>query len=95
MDYLGLVMGAVAIVAIGLAHVLVIKWEYYWGAGTWPVMAVLGVAMLVGSLFSGNPYLGGALGILGAILLWGILELIKQRDRVEQGLFPGNPKRKA
>jgi hypothetical protein len=95
MDYLGLVMGAVAIVAIGLGHVLVIKWEYYWGARSWPGMAGLGVGMLVASLFSGNAFLGGVLGIVGAILLWGVFELIKQRDRVERGLFPRNPKRKA
>jgi len=95
MDYLGLVMGAVAIVAIGLGHVLVIKWEYYWGARSWPGMAVLGAGMLAVSLFSGNVFLGGTLGIFGAILLWGVHELFKQRDRVERGLFPRNPERKA
>ena len=95
MDYLGLVMGAVAIVAIGPGYVLVIKWEYYRGAGSWPGMVVLGVGLLVVSLFAGNVFLGGTLGIFGAILVWGVHELLKQRDRVEQGLFPGNPKRKA
>ena len=93
MEYLGVVMGAVVIAAVGFGHVLVVRWEYYWGATSWPGMLLIGVGLLVGSLFSGNAFVGGTLGIFGAVLLWGVYELFRQGERVEQGLFPKNPRR--
>jgi len=34
------------------------------------------------------------LAVLGFSLLWSIKELSEQKDRVEKGWFPKNPKRK-
>lgn len=31
MNFYGLVMGGAMIAAVGLGHVVVVKWEYYWG----------------------------------------------------------------
>ena len=95
MNFYGLVMGSVMILAIGLGHIMVIKWEYYWGSNTWPGLFTIGLLLVIGSVFTGNIFLSGILGILGAILLWSVYELFKQKKRVEKGLFPGNPKRKA
>jgi hypothetical protein len=91
----GLAISVIVILSIGFGHMLVIKWEYYWGAKTWPGMPTIGLGLIIGSLFVDNRLLSGALGIVGAALLWGILELFKQKKRVEKGLFPRNPGRKA
>ena len=95
MNYYGLELGAIMILVIALGHVIVVKWEYYWGSKTWPVMFVIGLLLVIGSIFTGSMFLSGILGILGAILLWSVYELFKQKKRVEMGLFPRNPKRKS
>ena len=93
MNFYGLVMGTVMILAIGLGHVMVIKWEYYWGRRTWPLMLVLGLLLVACSVLSDGVFLSGSLGILGATLLWGVHELFLQEGRVARGLFPRNPQR--
>ncbi|MEA3442844.1 MAG: DUF4491 family protein [Chloroflexota bacterium] len=94
MNYYGLVMGSIMILAAGLGHVLVIKWEYYWGVKSWPGLLALGLLPIVVSCLVDSTLLSGGLGILGATLLWGVFELFKQKKRVEKGWFPRNPKRK-
>jgi hypothetical protein len=93
MNYYGLTMGIIMILAIGLGHIIVVKWEYYWGSRTWPGMLIIGVGLMIASFFADNTYLSGCLGMFGAMLLWGIHELLKQKKRVEQGLFPRNSAR--
>lgn len=95
MNYYGLAMGSIMIMATGLGHMLVIKWEYYWGAKSWPGLLALGLLSVVGACLVSNTLLSGGLGILGATLLWGVFELFKQKKRVEQGWFPKNPKKRA
>jgi hypothetical protein len=87
-------MGGIMIAAVGLGHLIVIKWEYHFGAKSWPGMLVGGLILIVLSLFVGNKILSGGLGMFGATLLWGILELFRQRQRVKRGWFPHNPRRK-
>jgi hypothetical protein len=94
MNYYGLAIAAIMIAAIGIGHILVIKWEYYWGVKSWPGMLIIGLGLLVASLLVENILLSGGLGMFGATLLWGIYELFKQKKRVEQGLFPRNPRMK-
>jgi hypothetical protein len=94
MNFDGIIIGAIMIAAIGFGHVAVVKWESYWGSRAWPAMLVLGLALVVGSLFTGITLLSAALGMFGATFLWGIGELIKQEQRVKSGQFPVNPKRK-
>jgi hypothetical protein len=88
MNPVGLEIGIIMILAIGAGHILVIKWEYYLGVKSWPVMLVIGMGLIIGSLFTHNVLASAALGMFGATLLWGIHELFKQKKRVEQGLFP-------
>ena len=94
MNYYGLVMGSTMILAAGLGHVLVIKWEYYWGTKMWPGLFAIGSLPVIISIFIDSALLSGIFGIFGAVLIWGVLELFRQRKRVERGWFPRNPKRK-
>jgi hypothetical protein len=95
MNFHGLAMGAIMILAIGLGHVIVIRWEYHWGARTWPGMLTIGLGLITASLFVGNLFISGGLGMFGAMLLWGIHELFEQRKRVDEGLFPRKRGRKS
>jgi hypothetical protein len=94
MNFHGLAIGIIMILSIGLGHILVIKWEYYLGAKSWPGMLAAGLGLLVASLFADNMLLSGTFGMLGATLLWGVYELFEQKKRVEKGLFPRKPGRK-
>lgn len=94
MNFSGIVLGLVAFLCIGLFHPLVIKGEYYFGTKCWCFFAVMGVGMLIGSLFVNNMYLSVILGITAFSSFWSIHELFQQKKRVERGWFPKNPKRK-
>ena len=93
MNFYGMVMGSTMILAVGLGHLLVVKWEYYWGSKTWPGLFVIGFSIVVISCLVNNILLSGSIGIFGATLLWGVFELFKQKKRVERGWFPRNPRR--
>ena len=80
---------------IGIFHPLVIKAEYYFGVGCWWVFLLLGLASCTASLFIANQIVSIMLGVLGFSSFWSIIELFKQRRRVEKGWFPKNPNRKS
>jgi len=90
LDYMGLVIGAATFLVIGLFHPLVIKAEYYWGVGSWWLFLVAGLVCIVGSLFL-HGIASILLGVVGFSSLWSILELVKQRKRVDKGWFPEGP----
>lgn len=94
MNFYGVIMGSTMILAVGLGHILVIKWEYYWGVKSWLGLFAIGFLVVIISILVDNILLSGSLGILGAVLLWGVYELFLQKKRVERGWFPKNPKRK-
>lgn len=94
MFFTGLIIAAMAFGIIGLFHPIVIKTEYYTGVKLWWLFLVLGLACLGAALFVENTIGSAALGIVGASLLWSILEIFEQRERVKKGWFPMNPKRK-
>ena len=94
MNFSGIILGLVAFLCIGLFHPLVIKGEYYFGTKCWWVFACVGIAMLIGSLFTSNMYLSVILGVIAFSSFWSILELFQQEKRVQRGWFPRNPKRK-
>lgn len=54
---------------------------------------LLGLGCIAGSLFVANDILSTLLGVVAFSSLWSILELFKQRKRVEKGWFPRNPHR--
>ena len=94
MNFTGLIIGVATFLCIGLFHPLVIKAEYHFGTGCWWVFLVLGLVCIAGSLLVASTILSTLLGVTAFSSLWSILELFKQRKRVEKGWFPKNPKRK-
>ena len=94
MNFEGLILGLAAFLCIGLWHPIVIKTEYYFGTKVWWVYLLIGITGIFGSLFVTNTYLSVLLGIFAFSALWGIGELFKQKERVEKGWFPKNPKKK-
>lgn len=93
MNFYGLIIGAATFLCIGAFHPLVIKAEYYWGVGCWWLFLLAGLGCIAGSLFVQDDILSTLLGVVAFSSLWSILELFKQRKRVEKGWFPENPKR--
>ena len=94
MNFSGIIIGLVSFLCIGLFHPLVIKGEYYFGTKCWWVFALVGILMLVGSLLIKNIYISVILGVISFSCFWSILELFKQKKRVERGWFPKNTKQK-
>lgn len=79
---------------IGFFHPIVIKAEYWFGTGCWPVFAIVGVAALIGSLLVESVIVSVLSGSFAFSAFWSILELFEQKKRVERGWFPKNPKKK-
>ena len=94
MNFTGITIAIMTFLAIGIWHPIVIKTEYYWGTRPWIVYLLIDICCCGGALFVSNIYLSSFLGVFGASALWGIGELFKQKERVEKGWFPKNPKRK-
>ena len=94
MHFSGLIIGLATFLCIGIFHPVVIKAEYHFGVGCWWAFALLGIASCTASLFVANQIVSIILGVLGFSSFWSIIELVKQRKRVERGWFPKNPKRK-
>lgn len=94
MYFEGIIIAVATFLIIGFFHPIVIKSEYYWGVKCWPVFAVVGIALLVWSLFIANVLFASIIGVIGCSSLWSILEIFEQRERVKKGWFPKNPNRK-
>ena len=94
MNLTGLIIGAATFLSIGVFHPIVIKAEYHFGTGCWWVFLMVGLLCIAGSLIADDDILSTILGVVAFSSLWSILELFKQRERVEKGWFPRNPRRK-
>ena len=94
MNFTGIVIGVSSFLCIGLFHPIVIKAEYYFGTRCWWVFLLVTVSCIVGSLLTKAIIPSTILGVVAFSSLWSILELFKQRKRVEKGWFPKNPNRK-
>ena len=90
MSLTGILIGAATFLTIGAFHPLVIKAEYYLGAKCWWLFLLLGIGCIAGSLFTSGVW-SILLGVVGFSSLWSILELVKQRKRVDRGWFPAGP----
>jgi len=93
MYFTGIIIALCTFVTIGIWHPIVIKTEYYWGTQAWWVYLLIGLVCIVGALFIEDTLLSSVVGVFGASALWGIGELFAQKQRVEKGWFPRNPKR--
>ncbi len=94
MYFTGIAIAVCTFLVIGIFHPIVIKTEYYFGTRPWWVFALVGVSCIVGSICIENTMVSAIVGVIGASSLWGIGELFEQKQRVEKGWFPMNPKRK-
>ena len=94
MNYSGLVIAVITFLVIGVLHPIVIKGEYYFGTRCWWGFLLAGIAFIVASLMVSDDMLSPILGVVGCSCLWSILEIFEQKERVEKGWFPKNPKRK-
>lgn len=88
MKFTGIIIGMSAFLCIGLFHPIVIKAEYHFGVRCWLVFLLVAVACIVGSLLTAATIPSTILGVVAFSSLWSILELFKQRKRVEKGWFP-------
>lgn len=94
LNFTALALGAVSFLIIGVFHPIVIKAEYYWGKGCWPLFLAAGAVFLTAALLLPSPFWGTALALVGFSCLWSIKELFEQERRVRRGWFPANPRRK-
>lgn len=90
----GLLIGLSTFLIIGLFHPIVIKCEYYFGTKCWWWFLILGFAAVAGSILVEDILLSAILGVFAFSSFWTILEIFEQKQRVEKGWFPKNPKRK-
>ena len=79
-----------AVFALGIAA-LMIRFDCLTVMGG--VCLLLGLICIAGSLAVANAIASTLLGVVAFSSLWSILELFKQKERVEKGWFPANPKR--
>lgn len=94
MNLTGILIAISTFIIIGVFHPIIIKTEYYTGTRFWWVFMIVGIICCGIALFVDNIALSAILGVLGATCLWSIKELFEQKERVEKGWFPRNPKRK-
>lgn len=93
MEWYGVLIGAVSFLVIGLFHPIVIKCEYYFTDKCWPVFLVGGLAACGVALTIENIVVSAIVAIFGFSMLWSIIELKEQTERVARGWFPANPNR--
>jgi len=83
------------LLAIGVGFVWVIRLEYHLGAHIWKSVLALGVVLSLGTALLPSFWGSALLGILGGSIIWGATELPAQAERVAQGLFPANPRKRS
>ena len=93
MHFTGILIAICTFLIIGVFHPIVIKKEYYFGTKPWWIFLITGIMAVVAALFVGDIFLSSLLGVLGASLLWSIVELFEQRRRVGKGWFPKREKK--
>lgn len=95
MNFTGIFVGLVLLLAIGFGHVWVIRLEYHVGAHIWRAVLGLGVVLAAASLLLPSFNTSALMGIIAGSILWGATELPAQEDRVRRGIYPSNPNRAA
>ena len=74
-------IGLCAFLIIGLFHPIVIKGEYYFGKKIWTVFPVVGIILLIISLFVQITFWSALLGVTGFSSLWSIIEIYEQEKK--------------
>lgn len=93
MNFEGLLIGLFVFVLIGLFHSVVIKAEFYFSSGIWPVFMITGILFLLIALNIESTLISSLFSIVSFTCFWSIGELKEQEERVSKGWFPNNPDR--
>ncbi|MCX6079288.1 MAG: DUF4491 family protein [Chloroflexi bacterium] len=88
MNWFGLILGITTLFVIGLGFFWVIRGERYFGLHWWPYLILMGITIILGSLFIPSNWGSGFMGIVGASILWGATEFKEQAVRTELGWYP-------
>lgn len=94
MNFQGIIIGLAAFIIIGLFHPIVIKGEYYLGKKIWPCFLIVGLLLIILSLYINTQILSSIIGVTGFSCLWSIHEIFEQEQRVKKGWFPKNDNKK-
>lgn len=92
MNFNGILIGLLTFLIIGIFHPIVIKGEYYFSKKIWPVFLIVGLIVLIISLYTSNSILSPILGVIGFTCLWSIKEIFEQEQRVKKGWYPKKEK---
>ena len=93
-NLVGLLIGISTFLIIGFFHPIVIKSEYYLGTRCWWIFLLLGIVGVIAALIVREVLWSSLLGVFAFSSFWTILEVFEQKERVQKGWFPMNPKRK-
>ena len=93
-NLIGLLIGISTFLIIGFFHPIVIKCEYYLGTRCWWIFLLLGIVGIIAALIVREVLWSSLLGVFAFSSFWTILEVFEQKERVQKGWFPMNPKRK-
>ena len=93
-NLVGLLIGISTFLIIGFFHPIVIKSEYYLGTRCWWIFLLLGIVGVIAALIVREVLWSSLLGVFASSSFWTILEVFEQKERVQKGWFPMNPKRK-
>ncbi|MFA5877708.1 MAG: DUF4491 family protein [Candidatus Paceibacterota bacterium] len=85
MNFIGIVIAVVAIVAIGLGHVWVPAVYKALGLRSWILALIAGLALTGASLFVSNVLVSTTLAVFAASFLWGIKELFEMDKKKRRG----------
>ena len=87
------IFGVASLFIMGAYYPIVIKGEYYFSERIWPFFLVTGLAAVAFSTQMSG-LVCWLTAFFGATNLWAIVEIREQTERVRQGRYPKNPKRK-
>ena len=93
MNWFGFLLGIATLLIVGLGFFWVIRGERYLGLLWWPYVLMLGLCVILGSLFVSSTWGSALMGVFGASLLWGATELKEQAVRTELGWYPFGAKK--
>lgn len=93
LQWAGPVLAVTTVLTIWFGHVMVRRVNFWFGTKPVPLVALMGAAAVVASLFVPSNLGSACLGIVGVTTLWDAFELVRQEERVRQGKAPENPRR--
>ena len=93
-DFTGIILAIIVFATIGFGHVFVRKVNYHFGTKPAPFLFIIGLTMMVYSMYVTSNLFSASLGITAITIIWDGIELYRQEKRVEKGHAPKNPNRK-